>query len=87
MTDIINGEHHCIDPYLPLEEIQIHIENSEFPRKVKISNLHETNYSSYILKVDQDCILNGSRSQPRVTIKIKTANSSPVATFSYYSIY
>lgn len=43
MTDIINGEHHCINLYLPPEEIQIHIENSELPRKFKISNLRETN--------------------------------------------
>lgn len=43
MTDTIHGEHHCIDPDLPLEEIQMHTENSELPRKFKISNLHETN--------------------------------------------
>lgn len=43
MTDITHGEHPCIDPYLPLEDIQTHTENSELPRKFKISNLHKTN--------------------------------------------
>lgn len=40
MTDVINGEHHCIDPYLPLQDTEIQI---DLPRKLKISNLHKTN--------------------------------------------
>lgn len=86
-TDIINGEHCCINPYLPLEEIQVRIENSELPRNSKYQTCAKQIYSSYILKVDQEYVSNVHRSQPQATTKIKAANGTPVATFSYYAIY